>query len=157
MTDPVVIVTEEVNGVTIQLSKDVHVGFPTPCQLTHQFRSYPLEICPPPSAPVRPSAYSRAGPPPSACPPTVRPRPLVSLAYLPLSAHLPVRLSAWSPPPSLRPLACPSARLPVLPPVCLSICPLLRGSPRPAPSASFHPWSLAYKLLVVEVEHALFV
>ena len=76
----------------------------------------------------------------SACLPSVRPRSLVRL-FGPLNSFT-------------CPLVCFSAhvrsatRPPVYPFVCPSCLP---------PSASFHPWSFAYKLWRVEVDHALFV
>ena len=75
---------------------------------------------------------SSARPPPSARPPSV-PAPIRS------SARPPVRSSAQSARPPVRPSAHPSAR---------SLTPS-------ASSASYHPWSLAYKFLAVEAECAL--
>ena len=116
-----------------------------PCQLSRQFRSFIL----------RKSILH------------CLPRPLVRQSTHPPTRSLVCPLSA-----SIRSSACPPARsepssacAPVRPPVRLSIGALVHPSARPparsptpsAPSASFHPWSLAYKLLAVEVEHAPFV
>ena len=118
-------VMEEVNGVTIQLPEDGHVGFPTPYQLTRQIRSFILR-----KSVVRSSAPFRL----SASPPVRLSTPLDSFA------RSLVHLSAC-PPSSARPHVHPSTH-----PL---VCP-----PQPPPSASFHPWSFVYKLLVVEAEHA---
>ena len=107
------------------------LDFPRPCQVTRQIRSFtfgnPLSARLPPSAcpPVRQPVCSSTH-----CPPIARPRPLV---------RPPVRSFAQSPRPPMRPSAHPSARPPT----------------PSAPSASYHPWSLAYKFLAVEAERAL--
>ena len=113
---PVVTVTEEVNGVTLQLPEDGHVGFPTAMSSDASDPEFYLRKSR--RLPVRAPAC-----PPSARPPIVRPRPPV------------------------RPPVCPSARPPVRP-SAHSLIPS-------APSASYHPWSLAYKFLAVEAERAL--
>ena len=133
MSDPVVTVTEEVNGETLQLPEDGHVGFSTAMSAdASDWEFYLRKSIVRPSAPVRPSASPPVCQPVRpfalltapvrlfARPPIVRPRPLVRLACSAPSAHPPVR-----------PSANPSA-----------------------PSASFHPWSLAYKFLAVEAERA---
>ena len=67
------------------------------------------------------------------------------------SARSPVRQPVR---PSTRPRAClpPSARPPIVRPSARSSALSLTSS---APSASYHPWSLAYKFLAVEAERAL--
>ena len=120
------------------------------------FAPFRPSASPPPSAhlPVRQLVRSSALLPAPVClsayPSIVCPRPLVRLACPASSAHLPIRSSARPP---LRPTVCSSARSPrplVHPSAHLSACP-----PTPsAPSASFHPWSLAYKFLAVEAERA---
>ena len=138
MSDPVVTVMEEVNGVTLQLLEDSHVGFPTAMSTdVSDWEFYLWKFVVRPSAPVHPSALLPAPVCSSAHPPT---RPLIrsepSSACVPVRP--PVRSSARSPHPPVRPSAHSSA------------CP-----PTPsAPSALFHPWSLAYKFLVVEAERA---
>ena len=89
----------------------------------------------------------------------VRPSAPVRHPLVRPSASPPVRQSVNL---SARPPPCPPIvrpRLLVRPPAC----PLVHSerlsahpSARPlTPSASYHPWSLAYKFLVVEAEHAL--
>ena len=128
------------------------MDFRWPCQLTRQFRSLTLRK----SVLHRSSPSARPPVRPSACLSTIRPCPLVRLST-PLNsfARPPVRAlefvfpSACPPVRSETSSACASVHLPVRP--------IPRRSPFPAPSTSFHPWSLAYKLLAVEAEHALFV
>ena len=111
--------TEEVNGVTLQLPEDGHVGFPTAMSGDASDPEFYLrKSVVRPSAPVRPFA-----------------RPPV---------RQPVRPSAH----------CPPVRL-----VARPLGALVRLCARPltpsAPSASYHPWSLAYKFFAVEAKHAL--
>ena len=116
---------------------------PRPCQLTRQIRSFtfgnPSSACPPvrPRPPVRQSANPSTRPPPR-------------LPVRPLSA--PVRSFAQRarPYPLIRPPVRPSAR-----PLGAVIRLCARPPTLSASSASYHPWSLAYKFLAVEAERAL--
>ena len=105
--------TEEVNGVTLQLPEDGHVGFPTAMSGDVSDPEFYLR-----KSVVRPSAPVR----PSARPPIVRPRPLIRPACPPPSAHPLVHSSAR---PSIRSLVRPAC-----PP--LSAHPLVHSSARPS-------------------------
>ena len=123
-------------------SRTDKLDFQWPHQLTRQLESFTFwEICLTPSAPVCSSTSLSAHVRPSAQRAHPHPRsqssyPLVHLSvYYPSpSTRLPVRLFASL---SL------SALLPVRPPIH-PVHPLPLASP--PPSASFHPWSFAYKL-----------
>ena len=124
--------TEEVKGVTLQLPEDGHVGFPTAMSGDASDPVFYLRksvVRPSARLPIRQSANPFARP---------RARPPLSASAC-SSARPPVHSSARSARPPVRPSAHPSAH-PLTP---------------SATSASYHPWSLAYKFLAVEAERAL--
>ena len=99
-SDPVVTVTKEVNGVTLQLPEHSHIGFPTAMSGDASDPEFYLR-----KSVVRPSARPRVGPPRSARPPVrplsipVRSSARLLRALVRLCARPPTRLPVRSPRP----------------------------------------------------------